>query len=1815
MPTLMLNGIREPNAERPELARGLPTAIVMKDAVQVGGAARAGRTPLVIPGVQPDDVLEIELQDGFRLWMRAEDAARDLRARASRDRAADVIEIPSQLPTGAASRALGGWAIKSLKVLGIDLEGSIASIVATSVEGRLQPGPGLYRCSPADPAALQPIGALSGSGPVLLFLHGTASSTVGSFGGLWGPAGAPVASSLFTRYGGQVLAWQHRTLTEGPAANALALVTALEALLEPGAELHVVSHSRGGLIGELLARGMRIGAAPFTRDDLALFGRERAAEREALEELGARLQAGRFKLTRFVRVACPARGTTLADGRLDRYVSVLVNVAGLVPPLKASPVYDGLTSLLAGVLKKRTDPRELPGLEAMMPTSPLVRLLNRPDVRTDADLHVLGGDLAGGGLLGRLKTLVTDFYYRDDHDLVVNTPAMFGGAERTASVRYWIDTGSEVTHFGYFARPDTARRVVSALTDGGLEFRTLEARPSAVTSADYVKRAGVSRPVVFVLPGIMGSELHVSDRPVWVNMIALARGGLGLLAAKDGVTPAGLIRQSYGALCDFLDRTHEVVPFPYDWRRPLDESARALQQAIERMLPAAEAARQPIRLLAHSMGGLVARAMLATEAGARTWGRMCQHPGARLVMLGTPNGGSHAIPAMLMGRDALVKKLALLDLRSSHAQLLETITGFEGVLHLLPHAGTLDFFDPATWQRLLDLDAPSARGVFGSKVATNKSAGFRWALPAAPALAQAKSALAAVRETPLDPARVVYVAGVADETAADIVFDESAKAGRRVTVLASRRGDGRVLWETGIPPGVPTYFMDTTHGDLANDRRHFNALGDLLHAGATSKLPTVAPARREADAVFEMREPMPAMVPDEAEIIADALGGRREPPAGGEPDARVSVRVVHDNLTNARLPVLVGHYHHDVIVGAEGYLDTRLQGRLSELLRMELYPGALNTGVVVVNDADPGASVHPGAIIAGLGTVGDLTPGALTATLAHALTQYGADCAGRERRRRHRAVPQVPIGGTIPAPVTAVLVGSGEAGLTLADSVRSLLRAVSQANARLRDAKAEDEHGREGGTLVAQITRVDIFELYEDRAIEGAHTLRSAGRAPEFDEFVVDDLLAVGAEGIRRARFDQSPGWWQRLRVIGDDKGALSFEALSQAARASARLSPLQRSLVDGFVDQAIWTTSHDAKLGQTLFELLVPHDFKAHAPERRKLALIMNPEAAAIPWELLQDPFDRTADPLSVCSGMVRQLLVPNERPNVLRAPGKTALVVGDPIVSDPAVARLPGAAAEAAEVADVLAARGGYDVELLVGDAADPMTFFSALFDRPWRILHLAAHGVFEQPRGEDLGAVSGLVLDNGMFFTAAEAEQMRYVPDLVFINCCHLGQARGDATVAPAFHRLAANLATHFIRMGARGVVAAGWAVDDGAAKTFAGALYRRLLDGETYGDAVLGARDDTYREHPQTNTWGAYQCYGDPSFSLVPVGSKAQLQTFVSAAELQVWIEGVRRQARQEESRRASLLADLELRERQAPAPWWESAALCAAAAEAFAELGAFERAIYYYTRVREAEDARAPVRALEQLANCQVRWASTVARGGGPSGVATATALLDEAERVLHHLLAIAPTSERWSLLGATAKRRAHWATTARARSAALRQMRDAYASAYELSVAKGAPDPYPLSNQLAADIALGWSARSGATTPAAVRAALETLSDAARASAARSTAFYTLVGVAEHALLEALAGRRLDDATRGAIQAKFAEALSRGATARERDSLRTQFEFLRTMAEGQLPQARRAQVGQWLASLGDALLGAGERPQDEKRGRAARKRPARGLKR
>src|SRR5690606_8974403 len=110
----------------------------------------------------------------------------------------------------------------------------------------------------------------SGSQPILVLLHGTASSTAGSFGGLGSAAHRVALERLFHFYDDRVYALEHRTLSVSPIENAVDLVKALP----ERATVHLLSHSRGGLIGELVCRGNTpTGEAAFTDEDLAIFAR------------------------------------------------------------------------------------------------------------------------------------------------------------------------------------------------------------------------------------------------------------------------------------------------------------------------------------------------------------------------------------------------------------------------------------------------------------------------------------------------------------------------------------------------------------------------------------------------------------------------------------------------------------------------------------------------------------------------------------------------------------------------------------------------------------------------------------------------------------------------------------------------------------------------------------------------------------------------------------------------------------------------------------------------------------------------------------------------------------------------------------------------------------------------------------------------------------------------------------------------------------------------------------------------------------------------------------------------------------------------------------------------------------------------------------------------------------------------------------------------------------------------------------------------------------------------------------------------------
>jgi hypothetical protein len=192
----------------------------------------------------------------------------------------------------------------------------------------------------------------------------------------------------------------------------------------------------------------------------------------------------------------------------------------------------------------------------------------------------------------------------------------------------------------------------------------------------------------------------------------------------------------------------------------------------------------------------------------------------------------------------------------------------------------------------------------------------------------------------------------------------------------------------------------------------------------------------------------------------------------------------------------------------------------------------------------------------------------------------------------------------------------------------------------------------------------------------------------------------------------------------------------------------------------------------------------------------------------------------------------------------------------------QLPGAEKEAKAVEKLFATSGYQKTSVISGTAED---IVQNLFSNDYKVIHLAGHGVYDpaSPRK------SGMVIGDGLFLTTFDIEQMSTIPELVFVNCCHLGRTNSvDEKYFQDRYKFAANIGTQLINIGVKAVIAAGWAVDDSAATDFAVKFYSRMFEGASFGDAVKDARSTIYDSyHTSNNTWGAYQCYGDPFYKLV------------------------------------------------------------------------------------------------------------------------------------------------------------------------------------------------------------------------------------------------------------------------------------------------------------------------------------------------------------
>ena len=169
-----------------------------------------------------------------------------------------------------------------------------------------------------------------------------------------------------------------------------------------------------------------------------------------------------------------------------------------------------------------------------------------------------------------------------------------------------------------------------------------------------------SGPSTVFLPGMMGSLL-ASVRGIsgmlWFSGPVVMNGKINLLDLnEDGtedrspeveIVPVGIEKTSYLKTILTLARETRLYEFPYDWRKRIESNAEQLHRALQRW--SREDPDRRFTLVAHSMGGMVARAYLALHP------REAEQRVERLILLASPLYGVPIAVSIFTGDNPAVQ--------------------------------------------------------------------------------------------------------------------------------------------------------------------------------------------------------------------------------------------------------------------------------------------------------------------------------------------------------------------------------------------------------------------------------------------------------------------------------------------------------------------------------------------------------------------------------------------------------------------------------------------------------------------------------------------------------------------------------------------------------------------------------------------------------------------------------------------------------------------------------------------------------------------------------------------------------------------------------------------------------------------------------------------------------------------------------------------------------------------------------------------------------------------------------------------------------
>lgn len=1430
------------------------------------------------------------------------------------------------------------------------------------------------------------------SKPYLLFIHGTNSDTIAAFSGLkrYG-----TYRKIYELYGKNILAYQHRTLTESPLQNAVRLVEKLP----NDVVLHIISHSRGGLIGDILCKYATNNGNPlkgFLNEQIELLEKEnRESDLECIKQLDELFKAKSISIEKFIRVASPSAGTLLAFNRMDHILNVFFNLIGERTSLIAALTHD----LIASVLKQKDNIALLPGIEAMNPASPFIKVLNyvHEDTKINgSSLMVISGNGKVSINFHGLLVILGKLFYTQRNDLVVNTDSMYLGVNRKGKIQYFFDENATVDHIHYFENKESQGAVLNALKTkfgnpipGYKSVEQFEIPASdrgifGLESGEFfpAENPAVSgnKPIVILLPGIMGSNLYttIGNKKTWLNYSAIIGGKLMQMGNGTNSKAKSIIRSSYYKLNNHLLRHYDVVVFPFDWRKPMAENASDLNAKILTLLNFD----QPIKIIGHSMGGVLVRDFIAYHP--ETWQELNKDKNFRLLFLGSPLKGSHRILTVLFGQDSIIRKLSFIDIFHTTKDLVGLFSKLPGILSLLPFTVSPedDYANIKTWKDM-------ARGFDGN-----------WPIPSQENLDDFKNYRdkinKLVNSNEIDFSKTYYIAGKDKATPCGHVLENN-----KLVFEYTKDGDQSVTWDLGIPEALislnQVYYSVTSHGALANDSNLFGAIEDIISNGFTDKLSQKRPQFRGELSRFRIAEQHDFDFSENG--LENAILGLTNQKDISVSQNPITVSISHGDLSYASFPVLAGHFKNDGILYAEKAIDYNVNSMLSYKHLLGVYPGEIGTCEIIEKQ-----NYFEGTIIIGLGEPGKLTPYLLSRSIELGVTNYllniSNSCNGTKR-----------IG------ISSLLIATGYGGLSVEASMKAIIEGINNANKNSIGLNRKN---------YCHIDRIEFIELYESNAISGLYALK---RIKDTE----NDLYNISIEGYsikklfgskKKLPIENSEDWWSRITIKSSENldsnmamKNLSFSLNSGEARVDESELYTNTEIVDGFIKEISNDNRWTSTIAQTLFEMLIPNPFKDILKRKGNTIWLLDKESAVYPWELLLDK-SKKSKPFCIGSGMVRQLITREGQNKMDHIVEEKALIIADPILEG-YLQQLDGAAEEAESLKHIMEAK---EIETISLVNTFSSKILEKLFSGSYKILHLAGHGIYDPAQPEN----SGMVIGNKKFLTTSLIHQMS-VPELVFVNCCHLGKVNGaNQNFSQHTIRFAANIGTELIDKGVKAVVVASWQINDQDAKLFATTFYAKMFEGETFGNAVRTAREKIYESSSAANnTWGAYQCYGDPFYKLVNRSGKTvnKSKEYLLEEEVLIDLSNLLNKLDVRDTNKNEIENQLEKITGDRKKVGIESPRISETEAFIYYELGMYQEALEKFDELKNNENARFTVTALEKNCNtvcylCFEKFSEKTMDS------AEAIKRLDECLEGLNNFMGLDPTAERLSLIASTYKRKA-----------------------------------------------------------------------------------------------------------------------------------------------------------------------------------------------